>query len=163
MRKRMLIIPWIVVSMVLAWCWSNVNQSQSQSQSSASDIQPQPEQLEMIEWCIEWQCFELEVADTPETRSAGLMNRAELADDRWMLFVFDEPGRHAFWMKNTLIPLDVIRVGVNDVIVDIQTLQPCLVEQCPSAIPSTFASYVIELNAWSWFSIWDTVVLNETN
>jgi hypothetical protein len=50
----------------------------------------------------------LEVADTPETRSRGLMYRNELPDGRGMLFVFDDDDDHEFWMKNTLIPLDMI-------------------------------------------------------
>ena len=53
--------------------------------------------------------FEVEVADTPEEREVGLMCRTELAPGRGMLFDFEAP-RHgvAFWMRNTLIPLDII-------------------------------------------------------
>jgi hypothetical protein len=50
----------------------------------------------------------LEVADTPEARQRGLMYRSTLADGRGMLFVFDEDADHQFWMKNTLIPLDLV-------------------------------------------------------
>ena len=54
----------------------------------------------------------LEVAATPERRSRGLMYRKELADGHGMLFVFDEDDDHQFWMKNTLIPLDMIFITV---------------------------------------------------
>ena len=50
----------------------------------------------------------LEVATTPEAQEQGLMYRSSLADGHGMLFVFDEDENHVFWMKNTLIPLDLI-------------------------------------------------------
>jgi uncharacterized membrane protein (UPF0127 family) len=50
----------------------------------------------------------VEVADDALRRERGLMYRQELPDDRGMLFVFDEEGEHSFWMKNTVIPLDII-------------------------------------------------------
>lgn len=52
--------------------------------------------------------FTIELADTDETRSYGLMNRTSMANSSGMLFVYDTPGVAAFWMKNTLIPLDMI-------------------------------------------------------
>ncbi len=52
----------------------------------------------------------VEVADTDKKREQGLMFRKELPEDRGMLFLFDEEGDHTFWMKNTLIPLDLIFV-----------------------------------------------------
>ena len=53
--------------------------------------------------------FTVEVADDPAERSQGLMNRAEMARFDGMLFVYDRPQPGiAFWMKNTLIPLDMI-------------------------------------------------------
>ena len=51
---------------------------------------------------------QVEVADSPEKRERGLMFRKELADGRGMVFLFDEEGEHSFWMKDTLIPLDLI-------------------------------------------------------
>jgi len=53
----------------------------------------------------------VEVVDTPSARTRGLMYRQELADGTGMLFVFDEESDHAFWMKNTFIPLDMIFVS----------------------------------------------------
>lgn len=52
--------------------------------------------------------FQVEVVDTAESRSQGLMYRKELAPDRGMLFDFKRPQEVAFWMRNTLIPLDMI-------------------------------------------------------
>ena len=52
--------------------------------------------------------FSVEVADDPAERSQGLMNRESMARSAGMLFVYDHPQRVAFWMRNTLIPLDMI-------------------------------------------------------
>ncbi len=50
----------------------------------------------------------VELARTDAERARGLMHRTSLAPDAGMLFLFDETAEHAFWMKNTLIPLDLI-------------------------------------------------------
>jgi uncharacterized membrane protein (UPF0127 family) len=53
---------------------------------------------------------QVELADTDAKRERGLMFRKELPEGRGMLFLFDEEGEHPFWMKDTLIPLDLIFV-----------------------------------------------------
>ena len=53
----------------------------------------------------------VEVADTPDRRSLGLMYRKELAPEAGMLFIFDASQRLTFWMKNTVLPLDMIFIG----------------------------------------------------
>lgn len=55
--------------------------------------------------------FTVEVARTPEEQAQGLMNRQSLAPDRGMVFPYDYPQPVAFWMKNTLIPLDIIFIS----------------------------------------------------
>jgi uncharacterized membrane protein (UPF0127 family) len=50
----------------------------------------------------------VEVVDTPESRAVGLMNRNQLAEDAGMLFLFPRESVQTFWMKNTLIPLDMV-------------------------------------------------------
>jgi uncharacterized membrane protein (UPF0127 family) len=55
--------------------------------------------------------FRVELALTPEEQARGLMYRSHLDTDAGMLFVFDEARIQRFWMKNTLIPLDMIFIG----------------------------------------------------
>lgn len=52
--------------------------------------------------------FQIEIADTPQERAQGLMFRKELAPDRGMLFIYETPREASFWMRNTLIPLDLV-------------------------------------------------------
>jgi uncharacterized protein len=77
----------------------------------------------------------LEVARTAEEQATGLMYRTELAKDRGMLFVFDPPRQVKFWMKNTLISLDMIFVS-NGVVKYIgNNIPPCKIANCPSYGP----------------------------
>lgn len=98
--------------------------------------------------CIRDNCFEVEVAKTEAQRDRGLMNREELGRDKGMFFVFDKEGIYPFWMKNTLIPLDIIWADSNGKIVFIsQNVQPCKSLICSSVYPNVKAKYVLEVNA----------------
>jgi uncharacterized membrane protein (UPF0127 family) len=57
--------------------------------------------------------FQVEIAATPAQQKRGLMFRESLAPDRGMLFTYAKPRPAAFWMKNTLIPLDIIYIAPN--------------------------------------------------
>ena len=90
----------------------------------------------------------VEVASDEETRSQGLMYRDHLADDRGMIFLFTQPGEYPFWMKNTLIPLDMIWMDSQHRIVHIaHDVQPCKADPCPNYPPNAQASSVLELAA----------------
>lgn len=63
--------------------------------------------------------FDAEVADTAATRRIGMMHRRGIADDEAMLFVYESPLRTAFWMRNTLIPLDIVFIAPDGQIIRI--------------------------------------------
>ena len=98
--------------------------------------------------CFQQSCFQVELAVTPEQLSYGLMNRAHLDQDKGMLFIFQEDEIYPFWMKNTLIPLDMIWIDSQGKAVFIkENAQPCSPVECPLIRPTAQARYVLEVNA----------------
>lgn len=87
--------------------------------------------------------LEVEVADTPETRTRGLMFRENLPENGGMLFVFPESRRRSFWMKNTLVPLSIAYIREDWVILEIYEMEPQSLEAVPSRNP---ARYALEVN-----------------
>ncbi len=98
--------------------------------------------------CFNESCFNVQIANTSEQRSRGLMFQESMPFDQGMLFVFDQEKKHSFWMKNTLIPLDIIWLDAGRQVVFIkENAQPCQQEPCPNIEPTEEAKYVLELNA----------------
>jgi len=96
----------------------------------------------------------VEVADSGDERSHGLMFIEKLAVDEGMLFVFDIEEPLSFWMKNTLIPLSIAYTNSKKEIVDIQEMvrEKSLLIQSPKTYPSKSpARYAIEMNK-GWFT-----------
>lgn len=90
----------------------------------------------------------VEVASDDATREQGLMYRDQLAADRGMIFLFNQAGEYPFWMKNTLIPLDMIWMDADHRIVHIaHDVPPCKADPCPNYPPNAKASSVLELAA----------------
>ena len=90
----------------------------------------------------------LEVANDPEERAVGLMGRESLGRDRGMVFVYLEDQILSFWMKGTLIPLDIIFISGDSVVVDVQTMRPEreTAPDLPITRSAAPARYAIEVN-----------------
>jgi uncharacterized membrane protein (UPF0127 family) len=79
--------------------------------------------------------FTVEVAATPEQQERGLMFRHTLAGDRGMIFPYDPPQDVSFWMKNTLIPLDIVFIRSDGTIVRITHAKALDLTPLPSGEP----------------------------
>ena len=92
--------------------------------------------------------LKVEVAVNDAQRERGLMFRKSMPQDEGMLFVFDDPGYYAMWMKNTLLPLSVAFVDRAGVILNIADMEPQTLDTHLSNGP---ALYAIETNK-GWFA-----------
>ena len=83
--------------------------------------------------------FNLEIADTEAQREKGLMFRTELAPDAGMLFDYHSEQQTAFWMQNTLIPLDMIFIAADGTVKTIHVnARPMDTTAIPSVVPVQF-------------------------
>lgn len=87
------------------------------------------------------------IADTRELRRQGLMHLTDLGDLDGMLFVFEQDSSSGFWMKNTLIPLDIAFFDAAGNFVDGFVMEPCTTAACPSYLPSGNYRYALETPA----------------
>jgi len=85
----------------------------------------------------------VEIARSPQEREHGLMDRTRLDPDAGMLFVFDESAPHGFWMRNTLIPLDLLFLAEDGRVVAVVERQPLSLEVSDGGVESR---YVLEVN-----------------
>jgi hypothetical protein len=98
--------------------------------------------------CFLDNCFFVKIVDNAAERERGLMGVKKLEKNRGMFFIFDEQGIYPFWMKNTLIPLDIIWIDKDNKIVFIkEDAQPCEDNNCPFINTEIEAKYVLEINA----------------
>ena len=126
MKKSLVIFIFIVSLVMLASCKSE----------NAAFIDNGKEKIKV----------EVEISDSPEERAAGLMFREFLGENSGMLFIFDDETTRSFWMKNTLVPLDIIFISKDFEIVDIKYAEPCKENPCISYVSKGPAEYVLEVN-----------------
>ncbi len=127
---RLMLLLLLPVSLITAGCGNTVSQNKNPSVCFASS------------------CFQVELADTPAEWRQGLMNRQALTLDAGMLFIFPQEDFYNFWMKDTLIPLDIIWFDENKKIVTInKDAPPCQIKNCPTYNSEIAARYVLEVNA----------------
>ena len=90
--------------------------------------------------------YSVELARTPEEQAQGLMYRESLPPRAGMIFLFADGGAHRFWMKNTMIPLDIIWLDAQGGVIFVSAnTPPCKSDPCPSYGPETPAPTVLEI------------------
>ena len=94
--------------------------------------------------------LQVELAATPAQRSRGLMGRRSLAPRAGMVFAYARSTTGAFWMKNTLIPLDIAFFDSRGRILRILTMQPCRTDPCRIYDPHVAYRGALEVNAGSF-------------
>jgi len=92
--------------------------------------------------------LQIEVADTPEARRLGLSGRKRLPKDIGLFFIFDKPGRHGFWMKGMLFPIDIIWFDSQYQVVHIEkNVSPDTFSNVFEPPEEARSLYVLEVNA----------------
>lgn len=89
----------------------------------------------------------VEIADDPEERSQGLMNREMLPPDQGMLFMFPVAEPVTFWMKDTIMPLDIIFFDAQGNVIGSDSMVPCEEDPCLRYTSSGPAKSALEVNA----------------
>lgn len=141
MKKKIIFIILLPIILTTIGLILKVKEDKSSSPPSLS-----LRESSVNEVCFKNNCFKVELAVTPEEQKQGLMFRKNLKQNEGMLFVFKEEGEHPFWMKDTLIPLDIIWINQNkEVVFMSENTQPCSENHCASINPDKKAQYVLEL------------------
>ena len=104
--------------------------------------------LERIKLTAGMHRIDAQVAGTPEQRQTGLMLRKDMPQHEGMIFVFDQPTKQCFWMKNTLLPLSAAFIADDGTIVNIEDMKPQTLDAHCSTKP---VRYVLEMNK-GWFA-----------
>ena len=98
--------------------------------------------------CFKDYCFLVELAKTQEEKAQGLMFRESLDPDRGMFFIFENEAEYSFWMKDVLIPLDIIWINKDKEVVFIKkNAQPCVMKECEIIKSGKKAKYILETGA----------------
>ena len=141
---------------------SNLNNVSPQENNSA-EMQPQelPISAQAI---IKGKQIDLEVAKTREQQRLGLMFRKSLEPNRGMLFSFSPPRVTRFWMRNVIIPLDLLFIQDGKIKAIIDNVPPCKSDPCPVYSSDIPIDMVIELKGGRaselGFSVDDLVEIN---
>ena len=103
------------------------------------------EDFDRIEVSVGAETWLVAMADTPALRARGLMGVTGLGTLDGMLFVWPDDVAGGFWMKDTLIPLDIAFFAADGLLVDLISMVPCEEDPCPSYRPSGPYRWAIEV------------------
>lgn len=129
------LLPLLCLAVLLSGC-SFAAQNTSEDQTIAL-IGPNDQAVTVV----------VEVADTPQERSQGLMGRAELPENQGMLFLFPQAEPLTFWMKDTYMPLDIIFFNPQGKVIGTDAMVPCEEDPCLRYTSTGPANIALEVNA----------------
>lgn len=124
----------IVLPLVLLSCMTNQNE---QEKLTKIILQAGDEEISVL----------VEISDDPDEQQVGLMNRTELPENQGMLFLFSQPQILSFWMKSTLIPLDVLFFDAQGNFAGMRTMDPCKQDPCRIYSSDAVATSALELSS----------------
>ncbi len=137
------------LALFMAWLMAAACSQSAPSPATTADPSPVVAKVELPHAVLpDGFTVDLELALTPQEVTDGLMFRPSLPERRGMLFIFDVDRYPAFWMKNTLIPLDLIFLDSTGIVVDVVAdVPPCAADPCPTYSPTNSARAVLEVGA----------------
>jgi uncharacterized membrane protein (UPF0127 family) len=127
---------------VSAFAWAGIHTAH------AKETQPLRQQLPTTTLRAGMHLIKAEVAQRPQEHMIGLMGRNTMGVNDGMLFIFPQATKQCFWMKNTLIPLQIAFLADDGRVVNLDEMQPQTLNSHCSAQP---VRYVLEMNT-RWFS-----------
>lgn len=99
------------------------------------------------------------LADDSGERAQGLMGVGDMGEVDGMLFVFPEEGPGGFWMKDTLLHLDIAFFTSEGELVEVLTMEPCTADPCPLYVPAGEFRFALEVPAGRFDSLPDDATL----
>jgi uncharacterized membrane protein (UPF0127 family) len=148
-RFASLIVLVVGLGLAAAGCSKPVVPSQTSTASQPTEPKQAQAKLPTIKLWLGAKEITVEQATTDEQIETGLMFRKEMGADEGMLFVFEDPHRPAFWMRNTVLPLSCAYIDSTGAILELHDLKP-LDETPVVAAPTSRVQYVLEMNR-GWF------------
>jgi len=128
--------------------YSSSNSIVPTNASIRSDIPETPRPYDRSEVFIGDLKIHADLADTPNKQTNGLVWRSQLNDSEGMLFVFSSERSLNFWMKNMLIPIDIVFVTSDMKVINVyKSVPPCANDSCKPYASSKPAKYALELSA----------------
>ena len=109
--------------------------------------QPQPKLPTLKLWLGAHELV-TEIARTPVEHQVGMMWRTNMAEMEGMIFIFDAPDRRSFWMRNTLVPLDIAYIAPDGTLLEVHAAQPR--NETPLPSDSDRVQFVLETRQ-GWF------------
>ena len=131
---------WLQIAMCLSWL--------ALCHGTASAQEGPQLNLQRIKISAGMHQIDTQLAMTPTERQIGLMNRPSMPNHEGMLFVFEQPTKQCFWMKNTLLPLTAAFIADDGTIVNLEDMKPQTLE---SHCSTKEVRYVLEMNQ-GWFA-----------